>query len=138
MPETLQIAAGTFIRLSIASASVYGVYRVIAYGLSRMPERAPKERTWEGVQLLYTVPTGIFGFIVAVFLVAILAGVAALKATARWLDVPGEIGDMLFLLSCAGILTSFVIGLYQDHPPARLKILGVIAGFSALAGIASG
>lgn len=141
MSETLHIAILTFIRLSVVVALIYGLYRLIAYAISRLPDGIfgkPQERTWEGIQLLYSIPTGILGFLVFVIFTVLIVSRCALIVTRHWVNLSGEMSDALFLLACAGIFSSFVFGLYQDYPPTRLKILGIIAAFSAFAGIAAG
>lgn len=140
MPEILQIAIVTFIRLCVAFALIYGLYRLIAFGISRIPDGIfgkPNERTWEGIQLLYTVPTGILAFLVIVFFTVLIVSQCAFMATSRWVNLSNDIGNILFLIACGGIFSSMVFGIYQDYPPTRLKILGILAVFSALAGISS-
>ena len=141
MPEILQIAIVIFIRLCVAFALIYGLYRLIAYGISRIPDGIfgkPKERTWEGIQLLYTVPTGIIGFIVVAFFTVLIVSRCVLIVTSRWVNLSSDTGNILFLIACGGIFSSLVFGIYQDYPLTRLKILGIIALFAALAGISFG
>lgn len=141
MPEILQIAIVIFIRLCVAFALIYGLYRLIAYGISRIPDGVfgkPKERTWEGIQLLYTIPIGILGFIVVAFFTVLIVSRCVIMATSRWVNLSSDIRIILLLIACGGIFSSLVFGIYQDYPPTRLKILGILAVFSALAGISFG
>lgn len=141
MPEILQIAFHSFLRFSVIFAVGYGLYRLILFLYSHLSGRFSRDRsreTWDEAELLHRVPSSIFGFLLLDILVVwLIAGIAS-RTTGRLFHISGEIRDSLFLASAAGIFAATVFGIYQDDPPTRLKILGLIACFSALAGIGAG
>jgi uncharacterized membrane protein len=135
MPEIIQIALATFLRLSIGFALVYGMYRLISLAISHLPEGLfgkSKEETWDGARLVYSVPSSVIGFIILDLLIVFFFAGFASRILDSLFSLPGEIRDLVFLLGCAGIFSLTVFGLYQDHPPTRLKLLGWIAVIAAV------
>ena len=66
MPEIIQVALATFFYLSVVFALVYGMYRLIRFAVSRLPEGCiggSKEETWDGAKMIYSLPSSIIGFI---------------------------------------------------------------------------
>ena len=138
MPEIIQVALATFFYLSVVFALVYGMYRLIRFAVSRLPEGCiggSKEETWDGARMIYSLPSSIIGFIILdLFVVIFFTGFAS-KFLDRLFSISGEIEDLVFLLGCAGIFSLTVFGIYQDHPPTRLKLLGWIAVISVAVGM---
>lgn len=85
--------------------------------------------------MIYSLPSSIIGFIILdLFVVIFFTGFAS-KFLDRLFSISGEIEDLVFLLGCAGIFSLTVFGIYQDHPPTRLKLLGWIAVISVAVGM---
>lgn len=146
MPEIVSIALLNFVLLAIGVALLYVLCRLIRFTIALLPEglsRSDENDTWDQVGLLYRVPGSIFGFLILDYLVIGLVSsfVAEGIEDIMWGGLCGiwwvfteGMGNLTGIIGCAGIFAASVFGIYQDHPPTRLKTLAVIAGFSALVG----
>lgn len=135
MPENIQIALASFLRLSIAFALVYGIYRLISLAISHLPEGRfgrSKEEAWDGARLIYSVPSSVIGFIILNLLIVFFFAEFASRALDNLFYLSGEIRGLVLLLGCAGIFSLTVFGIYQDHPLTRLNLLGWIAVISVV------
>lgn len=147
MPEVVSIAILNFLKFGAAFAILYFLYRLIRFLLSRIPEGAfgnTSEQSWDGIELLYRIPSSIFGFLVMDFLVigvmsSLVAngipGILFGGAVGVWWVLTDGMDSFLGIIGCAGMFAATVFGIYQDHPPTRMKALVVIAAFSGLVGI---
>lgn len=148
MPEVVQIALSQFVKFGLLFALVYGVYRLVRFVISRLPAGIFKKETddtWDGVQLLYSVPSNIFGFLIMDYLIISIVVILIDEGmrdifrfellTAPWGIFTNGMDTILGIIGCAGIFAATVFGIYNDYPPTRLKILGVVAFFAALVGI---
>lgn len=150
MPEVVSIALLNFLKWSTAFAFAYALYRLTRSLVSRIPEGTfgnPTEQSWDGIELLYRVPSSIFGFLIMAYLVIgvvsslVANGVTGILfggAVGVWRVFTSGMESLPGIIGCAGIFAATVFGIYQDHRPTRMKTLAVIAAFSGLVGVGFG
>ena len=141
MPEIIQIGILQFVRFSILFAIAYGLYRLALFLTTRFSRQHGSGETWDAVEFLYRIPSGIFGFLIltyAVICIGSMIGSGSLGIHGIWspwsIFVDG-MGSVIGIVSCAITFGATVFGIYQDYPTTRLKILGIIGISSFVVGL---
>lgn len=141
MPEIIQISLLQFVRFSILSAVVYGLYRGVLFIANRFPRRHGSTETWDAVEFLYRVPSGIIGFLILGYMIICIGSMIGAASYglhgiwSPWSIFMHGMNSMVGIVGCTVIFGATVFGIYQDHPPTRLRILGIIGIASFLVGL---
>jgi len=130
MPELVRIVLSQFVKFGLVFVAVYGVYRLIAFIGCRVTRRFTSggNETWDGIQLLYRVPSSILGFIsLDLVIVFVVSGIVSGCSKGHYFYFTNEFTDLFWILGVTGIFGATVFGIYRDEPAARFKILGCVA-----------
>ncbi len=134
MPEHLEIAFESFLRLGVTFALIYGLYHLVLFIASRLRGRFSRDgsrEAWDSVEILYRIPFGVFGFLVLNYsAICIGSTIGSAGGGIHGMASPLIIffygmNSLAGLAGCAVIFGATVFGIYTDYPPTRTKLLGV-------------